>query len=201
MSANARRERRKLVIVGDGGVGKTTLLLYFATGSFQKMFIPTICENRVADVQVDGREVELGLWDTAGQEDYDRLRPLTYPGAHVILLCFAVDDKEESFMNVEERWIKEIHHFSPGVPIILVGCKTDIRTDRWGVEDLRHKGQYLVSTDEGESLAEKIGAKSYLECSAKRGEGVDELLERATREALQYKIKAKSRAKRRCVVL
>ncbi|KAH6895073.1 GTP-binding protein rho1 [Coprinopsis sp. MPI-PUGE-AT-0042] len=167
MSDNAHRERRKLVIVGDGGVGKT--------------FVPVVLESRVVDVQVDGRAVELVLWDTAGQDDYDRLRPLTYTDTHVVLLCFAVDDKEYSFMNVEER--------------------TDIRTDRWGAEDLRHKGQYLVSTDEGESLAEKIGAKSYLECSAKRGEGVEELLERATREALQNKTKPKRRSGRRCVIL
>ncbi|KAH6895075.1 P-loop containing nucleoside triphosphate hydrolase protein [Coprinopsis sp. MPI-PUGE-AT-0042] len=187
MSDNAPRKRRKLVVVGDGGVGKT--------------FIPAICENRVVDVRVDGQEVEIALWDTANREEYDRLRPLTYSDTHVILLCFAVDDRDESFMDVEERWMKEIHHFSPGIPIILVGCKTDIRADRWGVEDLRHKRQYLVPTHEGETLAEKIGAKAYLECSAKRGEGVDEVFERATREALKYEIKAKSRSKRRCVVL
>lgn len=59
-------------------------------------------ENYVADVEVDGKRVELALWDTAGQEDYDRLRPLSYPDSHVILICFAVDSPD-SLDNVQEK--------------------------------------------------------------------------------------------------
>lgn len=59
-------------------------------------------ENYVADVEVDGKHVELALWDTAGQEDYDRLRPLSYPDSHVILICFAVDSPD-SLDNVQEK--------------------------------------------------------------------------------------------------
>ena len=61
-------------------------------------------ENYVADVEVDGKHVELALWDTAGQEDYDRLRPLSYPDSHVILICFAVDSPD-SLDNVQEKVI------------------------------------------------------------------------------------------------
>ena len=56
----------------------------------------------MADVEVDGKHVELALWDTAGQEDYDRLRPLSYPDSHVILICFAVDSPD-SLDNVQEK--------------------------------------------------------------------------------------------------
>jgi Ras family protein A len=63
-----------------------------------------VFENYVADVEVDGRRVELALWDTAGQEDYDRLRPLSYPDSHVILICFAVDSPD-SLENVQEKVI------------------------------------------------------------------------------------------------
>ena len=66
------------------------------------MYIPTVFENYVADVEVDGKHVELALWDTAGQEDYDRLRPLSYPDSHVILICFAVDSPD-SLDNVQEK--------------------------------------------------------------------------------------------------
>ena len=66
------------------------------------MYIPTVFENYVADVEVDGKRVELALWDTAGQEDYDRLRPLSYPDSHVILICFAVDSPD-SLDNVQEK--------------------------------------------------------------------------------------------------
>lgn len=83
--------RRKLVIVGDGACGKTCLLIVFSKGTFPEVYVPTVFENYVADVEVDGRKVELALWDTAGQEDYDRLRPLSYPDSNVILICFSVD--------------------------------------------------------------------------------------------------------------
>lgn len=67
-----------------------------------KVYIPTVFENYVADIQVDGKQVELALWDTAGQEDYDRLRPLSYPDTDVVLICFAIDSPD-SLENVEEK--------------------------------------------------------------------------------------------------
>jgi GTPase SAR1 family protein len=69
---------------------------------FPQVYVPTVFENYVADVEVDGKHVELALWDTAGQEDYDRLRPLSYPDSHVILICFAVDSPD-SLDNVQEK--------------------------------------------------------------------------------------------------
>jgi Ras family protein A len=73
--------------------------------SLQKVYVPTVFENYVADIQVDGKHVELALWDTAGQEDYDRLRPLSYPDTHVVLICFSID-RPESLENV---WDKVTH--------------------------------------------------------------------------------------------
>ena len=67
-------------------------------------------------------EVELALWDTAGQEDYDRLRPLSYPDTDVILMCFSIDSPD-SLENIPEKWSPEVRHFCPNVPIILVGNK------------------------------------------------------------------------------
>ena len=67
-----------------------------------QVYVPTVFENYVADVEVDGKHVELALWDTAGQEDYDRLRPLSYPDSHVILICFAIDSPD-SLENVQEK--------------------------------------------------------------------------------------------------
>jgi Ras family protein A len=99
----------------------------------------------VADVEVDGKRVELALWDTAGQEDYDRLRPLSYPDSHVILICFAVDSPD-SLDNVQEKWISEVNHFCPNLPNILVGCKKDLRYDQKTKQDLAKSGQEPVST-------------------------------------------------------
>ena len=70
--------------------------------------------------------MEIELWDTAGQEDYDRLRPLSYPDADVILVCFSIDSSD-SFRNITDKWVPEVNHFCPNVPVILVGNKMDLR--------------------------------------------------------------------------
>ena len=73
-------------------------------------------------------KVELALWDTSGMEDYDRLRPLSYPDTSVVLICFAIDSPD-SLENIPEKWVPEVRHFCPNVPIILVGNKKDLRND------------------------------------------------------------------------
>ncbi|PKX95690.1 Rho family GTPase RHO1 [Aspergillus novofumigatus IBT 16806] len=196
--------RRKLVIVGDGACGKTCLLIVFSKGTFPEVYVPTVFENYVADVEVDGKHVELALWDTAGQEDYDRLRPLSYPDSHVILICFAIDSPD-SLDNVQEKWISEVLHFCQGLPIILVGCKKDLRHDPKTIEELHKTSQKPVTPEQiidifvqGEEVRKKIGAYKYLECSARTNEGVREVFEAATRAALLTKTHKK---KRGCTIL
>jgi small GTP-binding protein len=87
---------------------------------------------------VEGKPFELGLWDTASQEDYDRLRPLSYPQTDVFLICFSLVDPK-SFENVREKWYKEIRHHCPNTPVILVGTKLDLRDDRSTLEKLLEK--------------------------------------------------------------
>ncbi|MEE6528049.1 hypothetical protein FKM82_029930 [Ascaphus truei] len=86
--------RKRLVVVGDGACGKTCLLIVFSKDEFPESHIPTVFENYVEDIEVDGKRVELALWDTAGQEDYNRLRTLSYPDANVILMCFSIDNPD-----------------------------------------------------------------------------------------------------------
>ncbi|WWD19147.1 GTP-binding protein rhoA [Kwoniella shandongensis] len=178
--------RRKLVIVGDGACGKTCLLIVFSKGMFPEVYVPTVFENYVADVEVEGKKVELALWDTAGQEDYDRLRPLSYPDSHVILICFAIDSPD-SLDNVQEKWISEVHHFCQNLPVILVACKKDLRQDPKTINDLQRMNQRPVQTGEGQDVARKINAQAYVECSAKTGEGVRLVFETATKFALLSK--------------
>ncbi|BFZ54370.1 GTP-binding protein Rho1 [Savitreella phatthalungensis] len=189
--------RRKLVIVGDGACGKTCLLIVFSKGTFPEVYVPTVFENYVADVEVDGKHVELALWDTAGQEDYDRLRPLSYPDSHVILICFSIDSPD-SLDNVQEKWISEVMHFCSALPIILVGTKRDLRYDHKVIEELRKTNQAPVTTEEAEAVAKKIGAVRYLECSAKTNEGVREVFEHATRSAMLAKTSKKGK---KCTIL
>ncbi|BAO42116.1 GTP-binding protein Rho1 [Kluyveromyces marxianus] len=203
--SNVASIRRKLVIVGDGACGKTCLLIVFAKGKFPQVYVPTVFDNYVADVEVDGRRVELALWDTAGQEDYDRLRPLSYPDSNVVLICYSID-LPDSLENVMEKWISEVLHFCQGVPIILVGCKADLRNDPQVVEELRAQGLEPVSQAQAQEVADQIGAVDYIECSAKTGYGVREVFEAATRASLvgkqgKSKPKTKSSKKKKCTVL
>ena len=180
--------RKKLVIVGDGACGKTCLLIVFSRDQFPEEYVPTVFENYVADIEVDNKLVELALWDTAGQEEFDRLRPLSYPDTDVILLCFSIDSPD-SLENIPEKWTPEIKHFCPNVPIILVGNKNDLRDDDSTIKELGKMQQEPVKLDEGKNMAEKINAFAYHECSARRNTGVREVFETATRAALQVRRK------------
>jgi Rho family protein len=127
--------------------------------------------------------VQLALWDTAGQEDYERLRPLAYAKSHVILIGFSVD-MPDSLENVRHKWIEEARERCPDVPIILVGLKKDLRDDPLAIEEMRKRSQRFVTAREGQEMAQQCGARKYLECSSLTGEGVDDVFEAATRAAL-----------------
>ena len=189
--------RKKLVIVGDGACGKTCLLIVFSKDQFPEVYVPTVFENYVADIEVDGKTVELALWDTAGQEDYDRLRPLSYPDTDVILMCFSIDSPD-SLENIPEKWTPEVRHFCPNVPIILVGNKKDLRNDEGTKRELAKMKQEPVKYEEGTSMCAKVNAHGYMECSAKTKEGVREVFKAATEAALQTR-RGRGR-KRKCYI-
>ncbi|XP_017267398.1 rho-related GTP-binding protein RhoB [Kryptolebias marmoratus] len=176
--------RKKLVVVGDGACGKTCLLFVFSRDEFPDVYVPTVFETYVADIEVDNKQVQLALWDTAGQEDFDRLRPLSYPDTDAVLMCFSVDSPD-SLVNISEKWVPEVQHFCPNVPIILVANKKDLRGDDGVRAELARMKLEPVKADEGRAMATRIGAYDYVECSAKTKEGVREVFESAARAALQ----------------
>jgi len=183
MSATAHAIRRKLVIVGDGACGKTSLLCVFAMGEFPKDYEPTIFENYVAEIRLDGKPVQLALWDTAGQEEYERLRPLSYSKAHVILIAFAIDTPD-SLENVSVKWVEEVRSIcGPSVPVILVGCKADLRPED-ALDSSDDPTLPYVPRARAEQVAVEIGARTYKECSALRTTGVDDVFEAATRASM-----------------
>ena len=125
----------------------------------------------------------LGLFDTAGQEDYDRLRPLSYPQTDVFLVCFSVVGPA-SFENVKEKWFPEVRHHCPGVPCLLVGTQSDLRDDRNAVDKLARNKQKPVSIEQGEKLAKELGAVKYVECSALTQKGLKNVFDEAIIAAL-----------------
>jgi len=173
----------KLMVVGDGSVGKTCLLISYTTNSFPGEYVPTVFDNYNANAIVEGNPVNLGLWDTAGSEEYDTLRPLSYPGTDVFLICFSLFSPE-SFDNVTKKWYKEITEHAPDTPIILVGTKLDLRGKPEAIQSLKENNQEPISTEKGEGLAKKIGAKKYLECSALTQEGLAKVFEEAVKVIL-----------------
>lgn len=107
----------------------------------------------------------LGLFDTAGQEDYDRLRPLSYPQTDVFLVCFSVTSPA-SFENVREKWFPEVHHHCPGVPCLIVGTQADLRDDPSVREKLSRQKMQPIRKEDGDRMAKELGAVKYVECSA-----------------------------------
>ncbi|KAG2061370.1 signal transducer [Suillus hirtellus] len=191
--------KKKLVVVGDGGCGKTCLLIVYAENRFPESYIPTVFENYVTQIQFDGKLVELALWDTAGQEEYDRLRPLSYPESDVILIVFSIDFPV-SLGNVQDKeWYPEVAHFCEGTPLILVGTKTDLRRDEQTRRMLGAQGQVPVTPEQGGMVAREIGAK-YVECSAKTGSGVQDVFNLALRESMKGRW-GKMVKQRRCVIV
>ncbi|GAV06757.1 hypothetical protein RvY_16691 [Ramazzottius varieornatus] len=173
----------KCVVVGDGTVGKTCMLISYTTDSFPGEYVPTVFDNFSAALKVDDMLVNLGLWDTAGQEDYDRLRPLSYPQTDVFLVCFSVVSPS-SYDNVLLKWYPEIHHHCPNTPIILVGTKVDLRDDRTMLEHLAESGHSPIRREQGLKMAHKIRAVRYLECSALTQKGLKTVFEESVRSVL-----------------
>ncbi|KAL1139208.1 hypothetical protein AAG570_009267 [Ranatra chinensis] len=153
--------------------GKTSLIVSFTKDEFFEDLKATALEVQNVELEVDGRRVNLEMWDTSGQADYDRLRPTAYPDADVCVICFSVG-RPDSLENVLSKWAPEVNHFCPGAALLLVGNK----------DDLRGAGP-CVPPAHAHLVAKKIKAVGYLECSAKTKHGVRHVFEAATRAALK----------------
>ncbi|TQD92260.1 hypothetical protein C1H46_022142 [Malus baccata] len=173
----------KCVTVGDGAVGKTCMLICYTSNKFPTDYIPTVFDNFSANVAVDGNIVNLGLWPCGTlQEDYSRLRPLSYRGADIFVLAFSLISRA-SYENVLKKWMPELRRFAPNVPIVLVGTKLDLREDMGYLAD--HMGYNIITSAQGEELRKQIGAAAYIECSSKTQQNVKAVFDTAIKVVLQ----------------
>jgi len=176
----------KCVINGDGAIGKTCLLISYTTNAFPGEFIPTVFDNYSANVMVENKPINFGLWEAGGREDYDRLRPLSYPQTDVFLVAFSVVSPA-SFENVRAKWVPEVRHHCPNVPVLLVGTKVDLRDDRETLSRLAEKKLSPVSFDQAAKMAKELNAVKYVECSALTQKGVKEVFDEAASASLGLK--------------
>ncbi|XP_040190534.1 rho-related GTP-binding protein RhoG-like [Rana temporaria] len=176
-------ETIKCVVVGDGGVGKTCLLMCYQTNTFPEEFYPRVLENYTVQITVDGKTVSLNLWDTHGNEEPDRIRPLVYPKTNVAIICFSIASTP-SYENVKYKWYPEVSHHCPNIPILLVDTKKDLRTDPNVINKLKEKNQLPISHQQGVSLSREIDAAKYMECSALNQDGVQEVFSESVRAVL-----------------
>ncbi|EFA86177.1 hypothetical protein PPL_00739 [Heterostelium album PN500] len=188
----------KCVVIGDKSVGKTSIL-----SAYTNNFFPTGEDLTHQDFQyftntiVDGRPYHFDLWDTiyTGNETYDRLRPLCYPGTAVFLVCFSTISPP-TFESVSTKWIKELKRHAPKVPIILVGTKIDTRDDTEVLDCLKEKGVVPITYQQGLAKLKEIRAHKYMECSALTQEGLKNVFDEAVRSVVHPPIK-----KNTCIII
>jgi len=176
----------KITVVGNSSVGKTCMLLSYATNSFPTEYVPTVFDNYNTKVVVEGTPVDLVLFDTAGDAEYDSIRPLNYADTGVFLICFSVVNPK-SAEGVVKKWVDEIRNAAgcAEAPIVLVGTKIDLRDNAEEKKALKaDTGMDPLTKDQGQTLAKAIGASKYVECSALTQEGLPEVFTEAVKVVL-----------------
>lgn len=155
----------KVTMIGSGQAGKTSILLRLIDDTFNKDCEPTIFENKMITIVVEQIPISLHIWDTAGQEDFNSIIPLTYESTEIAIICYSVDDSY-SYEAITEKWENEVRYYSENVEIVLVATKTDLRSD----------GRVsCLENEDGKRLAKQISAIAFFECSAKDSIGVLEI--------------------------
>jgi len=177
--------KRKLVVVGDGGVGKTCLIRRYINEEFDEFtpqaLIPSSLETHTREMTVGGKQFVAVICDTGGQETFKHLRKTSYPNSDILVICFSLDNKE-SFDNISNAWMPEMKKLCPGVPMILVGNKRDLR-------DEAQSPKGFIKESKGHAVAKKHKMLCYIETSSLDDINVTKVFETAISEAAKRKKK------------
>ena len=195
----------KCVFIGDGAVGKTSLIISYTTNGYPNEYVPTAIDTYHATVHIDGQPLTLELCDTPGQDDFDTLRPLVYPNTDVFLLCFSVV-MPSTFINVKEKWIPEIRSQSKKTPIVLIGTQADLREDAKTLVGLRNSKEQPISEAEARKVASNMGCEAYIESSSLTQKNLKEVFDSAIVEGLTFRRhreqkSGKSKKQKKCTIL
>ncbi len=184
----AARHDVTVVMVGDNKVGKSCLANKFRTGKFESGYTKTGFETLTTSLAIEGRRVKFTVYDTAGSRGSNQHREIAYREADVFLLCYKISDPSTLFGAIN-HWIPELRSHAPATPVVLVGCQTDLRSDRSTLTSLAKSGRSVVSSDQARSFSQQIGSVAYVETSAKTStkgpESVFELAAKISMEQVQ----------------
>lgn len=158
-------------------MGKTSLLYGFANNQLPSEYNPTVYDNYTASLSFKQKTYTLGLWDTAGQDEFDSIRVLSYPDTDVFLICFSVVHPN-SFKNIKAKWYPELLKNNIKSPIILVGTKIDLLNNENFLKQMSEKEQRPITKDQAIQLQKEIKARFYVECSSITAKGVKEVFEK-----------------------
>ena len=176
---------RKVVIGGDGAVGKTTMCIRRQSGKIPTEYIPVKVDFFLDEKEllVDGKTFCVSVNDVeGGGEDWHSLRHFGYRGADCVVLCFSVISRK-SFKHIEEYWVPFTKQHCPDTKFILVGTKIDLRNDPETIDSLSRRNDVAVKHKEVMKLSQKVKAECYLECSSMTGDGVDDVFDKAAKIA------------------
>ena len=204
--SDVTRVNMKVTTIGDGAVGKTSILTSYTYKNCPDKYDPTVFDTYVASIEFKTTKrnffISLTLADTAGQEDYEALRHLCYPGTDIFLITFALNDRQ-SFTNIKSKWARDV--FDPakvksslGCPIIIVGNKLDLRNGGTPNCVTREEGESLVNVLK--EMAPKDTNITYMESSATEYIGIKEIFDSAVRHQIAQ-IDASRPSKSKCSIL
>jgi len=180
----ARPHELTVVTVGDCKVGKTALINRFCDDVFIENYAATSFNRYISDSMVANKRVRYTIWDTAGDRTTNTTRTLAFREADVFLLCYKISDPSTLFSAIN-HWVPDLRQQAPSTPIVLVGCQSDLRTDRTVIQTLAKVGKSPVSSQQALSMSQQIDAVMYVETSAKTsGRGVASAMEVAALTSL-----------------
>ncbi|XP_033734651.1 cell division control protein 42 homolog [Pecten maximus] len=185
----------KCVVIGDDAVGKTSMLVCYATNKFpETQHLPSVFDNYAGNICISGKRYHLQLIDTLEQDPCSDVTQNVFPGTDVFVVCFSAV-RPESFNNAEKKWIPIIKKQMGDTPFILVNTQTDLRKEPTVIQELRRCGRSPISKSDGAAMARRLGASTYIECSPDDQKKMKQLINNAIVSVLSpvgYKIEGQT---------
>jgi len=173
----------KLCVLGDGAVGKTSLIIRHVDKRFVTEYKPTIGFDialKTMKIQEEGISAELLIWDIAGQAIFEKIREEYLQGTNAAMIIFDLT-RQETYDHVKD-WLRELNTYAGKVPFVLVGNKADLASKK------------VISDEVGKKYAKTLGAIDYIETSAKTGQKVEDAFEKIIKNVIETLSKKKEKA-------